>query len=59
MTESEYAERMIEHHQMAVDMSEELLDGKPRKKLKAFAENVIKVQTKEISWLKEWLRLNS
>lgn len=59
MTDVEYAKKMIPHHQMAVDMSKQLLAAAPRPKIKAFAEQVIATQTKEIAWLKDWLSQNS
>lgn len=55
MTESKYARDMIEHHRMAVRMSQELLRGSPRPRIKAFAEKVIEAQSKEIEWLQSWL----
>lgn len=59
MTDVQYAREMIPHHQMAVDMSKKLLRGEPRPKIKAFAEKVIEAQTKEIEWLREWLKNNA
>lgn len=59
MSEAGYAREMIKHHQNAVDMSERLLRNAPRAKIKAFAEKVIEVQTKEIAWLETWLEKNA
>jgi len=57
--ESEYARMMIEHHRDAIRMSRALLAGKPRPRIRAFAEGVVSEQSKEISWLKSWLAKNS
>jgi uncharacterized protein (DUF305 family) len=58
MTDVEYAKKMITHHQVAVSMSKDLLSESPRAKIEAFAEKVIEAQTKEIAWLREWVRQN-
>lgn len=53
MTDSEYVKEMIPHHQMAVDMSKELLQTTQNPELKQFAENVIEKQTSEIKQLEK------
>lgn len=59
MGEAEYARSMIKHHQDAVDMSKSLLQGKPRNRIRTFAEKVVDAQSKEITWLKKWLEMNT
>lgn len=54
-----YARAMITHHEAAVAMSKLLLKGNPRPLMKKFAEKVIEAQSKEIEWLKSWLRANA
>jgi uncharacterized protein (DUF305 family) len=53
MTDAEYVKEMIPHHQMAVDMSKELLQTTQNPELKQFAENVIEKQTSEIKQLEK------
>lgn len=53
MTDAEYVKEMIPHHQMAVDMSKELLQTTTNPELKQFAENVIEKQTSEIKQLEK------
>lgn len=49
---------MIDHHQMAVTMSEKLLKEAEHEELKELCENIITSQRGEIeqmqSWLKDW-----
>lgn len=47
---------MIMHHQMAVNMAQQLLTLKPRPELKTLAENIIKTQTAEIAEMQEILK---
>lgn len=56
MSDREYAAKMIEHHKEAVSMSNRLLAGSPSSQLKQFAEKVISVQSKEISFLQSLLK---
>ncbi len=53
-----FLERMIPHHQSAVEMGKMALKKAARPELKTFAQNVIDVQTREIkqyqAWLKAW-----
>jgi uncharacterized protein (DUF305 family) len=58
MTDKKYARDMVVHHRMAVKMSQELLRGSPRPKIKAFAEKVISAQSEEIKWLQSWIEGN-
>lgn len=53
MTDAEYVKEMIPHHQMAVEMSKELLQTTQNPELKQFAENVIEKQTSEIKQLEK------
>ncbi|QQO16804.1 DUF305 domain-containing protein [Bradyrhizobium diazoefficiens] len=47
---------MIPHHQGAVDMAEVVLKTGHNAEAKRFAEQVIKEQGQQISWMKEWLK---
>lgn len=53
-----FASEMIEHHQGAVEMSEEALKSAPRDEVKVAARKIIADQEKEIAlmtaWVKEW-----
>lgn len=53
--EEAFLREMIVHHQGAVDMSLELLKGNPRPELAKFANDIIKLQTQEISMQQQWL----
>lgn len=46
---------MIEHHEMAVDMAEQVLKLNPREEVANFANDVIEVQTSEINEMKGML----
>ena len=53
-----FAEDMIEHHEMAVDMSEKVLrDGKDEW-IAGLARGIISAQKKEIDDMRNWLREN-
>lgn len=53
-----YAQEMIPHHEMAVEMSAlEYANGQDEE-LKKFALNVYSKQKEEIKWLKAWLEKN-
>lgn len=54
----EYAQNMIPHHQMALKMSAALNANGKDEELRKFALSVFSAQTKEIAWLKEWLKKN-
>ena len=51
MSDAEYVKEMIPHHQMAVDMSKEVLQTTTNPEIKQFAESVITAQTQEIKQL--------
>jgi uncharacterized protein (DUF305 family) len=57
-SDKSFLERMIPHHQSAVEMGKMALKKALRPELKTFAQKVINVQTKEIkqyqAWLKGW-----
>ena len=46
---------MIVHHQGAVDMAVIIADRTRRPELKAFAQEIIDVQDKEITMMQGWL----
>lgn len=50
---------MIPHHQGAVDMAEVVLKTGHNAEVKRFAEQVIKEQGQQISWMKNWLKMNA
>jgi len=58
MTRMKYAEEMIEHHKNAVEMSRDLLRNYQSGYIVDFAKKVIEVQSKEIEWLKDWIKKN-
>ena len=51
----DFAAEMIPHHQMAVDMANEVLKSGKDPELKKLAKDVIKAQQSEIEFLKTWL----
>jgi uncharacterized protein (DUF305 family) len=53
--DKDFAAQMIPHHQSAVDMAKAYLAFGHDKSLKALCENIIRSQTTEIKWLREWL----
>lgn len=53
-SEQEFLTEMIPHHQEAVDTSHLMLQRAQSPEQRAFLENIIFVQTKEISMLKTW-----
>lgn len=55
--EKTFLESMIPHHQEAVDTSLLILSQAQNTELKQFAQQVVEAQTKEITQMKEWLRL--
>lgn len=58
MSDQEFINGMIEHHEGAVSMAKEALVKSKRAELKTFAQNIITAQTTEIeqmySWRKQW-----
>lgn len=53
-----YAQDMIPHHEMAVQMSATEYSKGEDEELKKFALNVFSKQKEEIKWLKAWLKKN-
>lgn len=57
-SEFDYLSEMIPHHQEAIDTAQIILDRSDRPEMKAFAKEIIRVQSAEIkqmqSWLKAW-----
>ncbi len=51
-----FIEGMIVHHQMAVEMAQQVLELKPRKEIADFARDVIRVQGNEIKEMQEMLK---
>ncbi len=51
-----FIENMIPHHQEAVDSSNQILISTTDLELKAFVQNVISAQTKEINDMKSWYK---
>jgi len=51
-----YAREMISHHQMAVKMSDKLIEDGQNEELYYFAKKVVETQTKEIAELRAWLK---
>lgn len=54
--EKAFIEGMIEHHQIAVKMAQQVLELNPRKEVADFARNVIRVQTAEIQEMQDMLK---
>jgi uncharacterized protein (DUF305 family) len=56
--EFEFLSEMIPHHQEAIDTAAIILERSDRPEMKAFAEEIIRVQSAEIeqmqNWLNEW-----
>ena len=55
INEKDYLRGMIEHHQMAILMSEKVLEKNPSKFTKELANNIIKGQKNEIDEMKDEL----
>ncbi len=56
--DKDFAAQMIPHHQSAVDMANAYLKYGKEPKLVTLCKNIVGSQTKEISWLKDWLNKN-
>lgn len=56
MDEKKFLFEMIPHHLEAVEVTNELLKKVSDKELKAFMENVIEVQSKEVADMKIWYK---
>jgi uncharacterized protein (DUF305 family) len=55
-TEQDFILQMIPHHQEAIESSQLLLEKTSDPDLKKFATEVIKVQTLEVTQMKQWLK---
>jgi uncharacterized protein (DUF305 family) len=57
-SEFDYLSQMIPHHQEAIDTAQIILEQSNRPEMRAFAQNIIHVQSTEIeqmqAWLNEW-----
>ncbi len=51
-----FAEGMIMHHQMAVDMARDILDYTEEKEVRELAENIIELQEKEIAQMEKLVK---
>jgi uncharacterized protein (DUF305 family) len=56
--DSDFAAQMIPHHQSAVDMAKVYLEFGQDTSLRTLCENIVRSQTAEINWLKEWSAAN-
>lgn len=60
--EIRFMEGMIDHHQMALDMSNDCLKKASATDVKTLCQNIIKAQTAEITmmqgWLKDWYKID-
>lgn len=54
-SEKQFLEEMVEHHEAAVVMAQQVLALHPRAELKKLAETIISAQTAEIKQMKDWL----
>ncbi|MCU0567028.1 MAG: DUF305 domain-containing protein [Oculatellaceae cyanobacterium Prado106] len=54
-SEFEYLSQMIPHHQEAIDTAKIVLARSDRPEMKAFAMDIIRVQTVEIEQMRQWL----
>ena len=54
-----YAREMIPHHQMAIEMSEQVIKTGLSQEIDKFARKVIETQSKEIEFLRNWLKQNA
>jgi uncharacterized protein (DUF305 family) len=52
--DQEFLSEMIVHHQGAVDMAQLALANAKHPELKAFAQDIVSAQTKEIKQMKDW-----
>lgn len=53
--DTDFARSMIPHHQGAIDMAEVVLKYGKDPETRKLAEEIVKAQTAEIAFLKEWL----
>lgn len=50
-----FLEMMIDHHQGAIDMANEVKQRAKHDELKELSDNIIKTQTEEIRQMRQWL----
>lgn len=55
VTDKEYLKGMIEHHDMAILMSDEIIKKSNDLVVRNFATNIIQAQQGEIEWMKKYL----
>jgi uncharacterized protein (DUF305 family) len=53
--DKDFAQEMIVHHEMALEMAKDVLEKGKDPEIKKLAEDVITAQTKEIAFLRAWL----
>jgi uncharacterized protein (DUF305 family) len=51
-----FIRQMIPHHQDAIDMANLALERAEHPEIRQLAENIIRDQSKEISWMREWYK---
>lgn len=54
-TDQQFLSEMIAHHDSAITMAQEVLKHTSRKEVRQMAEDIISVQSDEISKMKAWL----
>jgi uncharacterized protein (DUF305 family) len=54
-----YAREMIPHHQMAIEMSEKVIETGLSPEIDKFARKVVETQSEEIQFLQDWLKKNA
>ena len=52
--DKDFAQEMIVHHEMAVDMAKDVLANGKDPEIRLLAEEIITAQTKEIAFLRAW-----
>jgi uncharacterized protein (DUF305 family) len=53
--DKDFAQEMIVHHEMALEMAKDVMEKGKDPEIKKLAEDVIVAQTKEIEFLRAWL----
>jgi len=56
ITDAEFLKGMIEHHDMALFMSNEIIKKTDDPEIKDFATNIVRTQQEEIDWMKQKLQ---
>ena len=54
MSDEEYLDQMIKHHEEAITMSQKILLPTARKEIHDLATGIINAQTQEIATMKQW-----